>query len=120
MNPDYGNKLINVAARMVLPGEARVLVGILNAVLTPRSASATPPDVLGLVRIGSNSTAFNSLALYINRLSREISGSPSAATRAPLVRSTIRLREKLADLFFNRAIVALAFHVRHDVSVLVD
>jgi glycosyltransferase involved in cell wall biosynthesis len=96
MNPDYGNKLINVAARMVLPGEARVLVGILNAVLTPRSASATPPDVLGLVRIGSNSTAFNSLALYINRLSREISGSPSAATRAPLVRSTIRLREKLA------------------------
>ncbi len=98
MNQDSGNKLIDIATRMVPSSEARALIGILNDVLTPRSATALAPDVLGLVKVGTNSTAFNSLALYINRLSREISGSPSAATRAPLVRSLIRLREKLASV----------------------
>lgn len=93
---EYGNTLIAIAGRSMDPDESAIVVDLLDRLLKPNDANHADLDVLRLVRIGRQSTAFNSLVLYINRCAREFIQSKSAATRAPLVRSLLNLREKLA------------------------
>ena len=96
MNPDYATKLVDIAVTMLPDDELALAIELIHEVLLPRAANAAIPNVLQSVKIGQKSTAFNSLLLYVNRRAREIASASSPATKAPLVRSLINLREKLA------------------------
>jgi len=95
MKLQLDNKLVGAATRMVKPHEADRLVRLLNRLLAPQGAPVDALEILAEVKSGSNSTAYNSLALYINRFARELSGSRSAVDRAPRIRLLLNLRERL-------------------------
>jgi glycosyltransferase involved in cell wall biosynthesis len=95
MNMDDGGRLIALASSRISGEEAGLAIGLIDAALKQGGGSQPAPDFLDLARSGAHSTALNALALYIHRVARDLSSSGSAATRAPLARALLHVREQL-------------------------
>lgn len=93
---DYAKKLIALAGSKVTRPEAALIVGMIERTLDAGDGPRAEQGIFQLVKSGRYSTAFNSLALYVNRCSRELSACASATDRASLVRSLLNLQGKLA------------------------
>jgi len=96
MNQDQGSRLLALADTMLSAREVALLLELLDRVLVRTDQGAADLGILGLVQNGGHSTAFNCVALHVNRLAREFTLTESAATRAPLMRSLLHLRERLS------------------------
>jgi glycosyltransferase involved in cell wall biosynthesis len=72
-----------------------LILEFLDQILHPQGKQFDTARILQMIKSGQYSTAFNSLALYLNNCARKLSLCTSAATRAPLVRSLLHFREKL-------------------------
>ncbi|AKH37037.1 MULTISPECIES: glycosyltransferase [Nitrosomonas] len=93
---EYTKKLIELASATVTRQEISLIIELVDRVLKHNESNHIRDNILQLIKADKPTIAFKSLALYINRCSRELSHCRSAATRAPLVRSLLYLREKLA------------------------
>jgi glycosyltransferase involved in cell wall biosynthesis len=92
---DYSDKLIAQVGGALSRKEAEHLVRLVNGVLKQGPDGHSGAGILRIVHAGEHTTGFNLLALYINRLSREMSLCKSAANRAPVTRSLLHLREMI-------------------------
>lgn len=97
MGNESGMRLAELALAMVTMEEAGELARLVDGIVHPAGTKPDPLALLRQIRDGGRSTAFSSLALYVNRLARDLDRSASAATRAPLIRSLLNLREKLSS-----------------------
>jgi glycosyltransferase involved in cell wall biosynthesis len=93
---EYTKKLTALASATVTRQEIVLIIELVDRVLKQSEKNHVRDNILQLVKGETPTIAFKSLALYINRCSRELTYCTSAATRAPLVRSLLHLREKLA------------------------
>ena len=93
---EYTKKLIALASATVTRQEISLIIELVDRVLKQEQSNHVRDNILQLIKADKPTIAFKSLALYINRCSRELSLCSSAAKRAPLVRSLLHLREKLA------------------------
>lgn len=94
---EYTKKLLTVTSKTLTRHEINLIIEILDRVLKLSERNHVRDNILQLVKGDTPLTiAFKSLALYINRCSRELSQCTSAAARAPMVRALLHLREKLA------------------------
>lgn len=92
---EYSDKLIAQVGSALSRKEAEHLVRLVDGVLKRRPDGHSGAAILQIVHSGEHSTGFNLLALYVNRLSREMSLCKSAANRAPVTRSLLHLREMI-------------------------
>lgn len=95
MSMEYGDKLIDQVGASIPSQESEQLIRLVNAALKQATNHYSALEILQLVSTGGYSTGFNLLALYVNRLARELSHCKSAANRAPVSRSLLHLREML-------------------------
>ncbi len=94
---EYTKKLLALTSKTITRHEISLIIEILDQVLKLSERNHVRDNILQLVKDDTPTLAFKSLALYINRCSRELSNCTSATARAPLVRALLHLREKLAE-----------------------
>lgn len=99
--PAGSDQLIRLASTRISPADAERLQSLVEQVLSAGAEAHATIHVLDHVRPGAHSVAFNSLALLVASAARRMAQDGSAADRAPVVRSLLHLRERLAGASAN-------------------